>query len=207
MIDLSKTIEAKSDHLSADDLVGASKTITITGVSVNNTDRPVVIDYIGGEGKSYLPCKSMRRVLVAVWGVNGSDYVGQSLTLYRDNSVKFGGQEVGGIRISHITGIDKPLNLSLAVSRGKKSVFVVKPLIKQAPVPEKPLDEICQEIEKALSIDDLKIIAKKYSQHSQIEDIKPALTARKEYLAMSPEEQEINHKTAYTISTPPQKEI
>lgn len=68
--------------------------------------------------------------------------------------------------------------------------------------PEKPLDDIYQEITEALTIDDLKIIAKKYSNHSQLEHIKPALTARKEYLAMPPEEQAI--KTQEQLYAPHQ---
>lgn len=183
MIDLRKTIEAKSDHLSADDLIGGAKTITITKVSVNSTDRPVVIEYVGGEGKSFLPCKSMRRVMVAVWGVNGVEYIGQSMTLYRDNSVKFGGQEVGGIRISHASGLKETLKLSLSATKGKKVLFQVSPLKN-----EKSLDDIFIDIGNAETVDDLKIIASQYSKNENFEFILPKLTSRKTKLLNPPQE-------------------
>jgi hypothetical protein len=190
MIDLSKTIEAKSDHLSADDLLGGSLTITISKVSVVNGDRPVVIEYVGGNGKPFLPCKSMRRVIVEAWGTDGVKYVGQSLTLYNDKTVRFGGQEVGGIRISHITGIDKTLRLPLSVARGKKAIFTVEPLNIAVPVIDVPLKDILIEISNAQSVDNLKDIAKQHSRHAEIESIKKALTARKEFL-LTPQPQNI----------------
>lgn len=85
-----------------------------------------------------------------------------------------------------------------------QSVTAVKKQEYSKPAPEKPLDDIYQEITEALSIDDLKIIAKKYSNHSKMQEkIKPALTTRKEYLAMPPEEQAIRTQEAlYKPHTP-----
>jgi hypothetical protein len=70
----------------------------------------------------------MRRVLVSIWGVNGQDYIGKLMTLYRDEKVKFGGIEVGGIRISHMSGIEKPITLALTASKANKKPFTVQPL-------------------------------------------------------------------------------
>jgi hypothetical protein len=42
--------------------------------------------------------------------------------------VKFGNDVTGGTRISHMTGIDKPLKVTLMVSRGKFAPFTVQPL-------------------------------------------------------------------------------
>lgn len=71
----------------------------------------------------------MRRVLISMWGSDGDKYKGQSLTLYTDPGVKFGGSAVGGIRISHATGINRPMQLMLTVTRGKKTPFTVEPLV------------------------------------------------------------------------------
>jgi hypothetical protein len=81
-------------------------TITITGVTVKGggQEQPVAIHFEGDDGKPYKPCKSMSRVLVSAWGPDSSKYVGRSLTLYCDPKVKWGGMEVGGIRISHMSG-------------------------------------------------------------------------------------------------------
>jgi hypothetical protein len=50
------------------------------------------------------------------------------LRLYGDPDVKFGGQKVGGIRISHLSHIDAPVEVSLTVTRGKRAPFIVQPL-------------------------------------------------------------------------------
>jgi hypothetical protein len=49
-------------------------------------------------------------------------------------------------------------------------------------VPEKPIEEISIEISQANSIDDLKAISRQYAGHTDVEQIKTALTTRKEYL-------------------------
>ena len=103
-MDISQTIAPKSNQLNFDDfLSGESKTIKITEVSgTSEKEQPIAISYEGDNGKPYRPSKGMRRVLVYVWGKDSKDYIGRSLTLYGDPEVKFGGQAVGGIRISHM---------------------------------------------------------------------------------------------------------
>lgn len=129
MVDLSKTVEAKSDQLNADDLIGGAKTIKVTKVETSNSaDQPVSIYYEGDGGKPWKPCKTVRRLLIGAWGADGSKYVGRMVTVYRDPTVKWAGQEVGGIRVSHISHIDKPLTLSLAQTRGKKTPYTIQPL-------------------------------------------------------------------------------
>lgn len=125
---LRDTITPKSDQLNADDLIGTTKTITVTGVKAGTPDQPVTVNYEGDNGRPYKPCKSMRRVLIHAWGEDGRQWVGQSMTLYCDPEVKFGGVKVGGIRISHLAGISKPLNLSLTVTRAKRAPYTVQPL-------------------------------------------------------------------------------
>lgn len=125
-IDMSRFVEAKSDQLNADDLIGAPRTITITRVTGSDGDQPVSIHYEGDGGK---PCKTMRRVLLAIWGRNASDYVGRSMTIYRDDSVTFGGLNVGGIRISHMSHIDKKTVVVVMKTKGKKAGIEINPLV------------------------------------------------------------------------------
>ena len=95
-VDLSKTIAPKSDQLNADDLIARSMTIKITNVTGKDGDaQPISIFFEGDNGKPYKPCKSMRRVLVMVWGDQGKEYIGRSMTIYRDPAVVFGGIAVG----------------------------------------------------------------------------------------------------------------
>lgn len=129
MVDLSKTIEPKSDQINYDDFLGGiTKTITVTKVVGSDGDQPIAIRYEGDNGKPYKPCKSMRRVLVALWGANGAEYAGKSMTLYGDPEVMFGGVKVGGIRISHVSHITEPHVLSLTAKKGGRKPFTVRPL-------------------------------------------------------------------------------
>ena len=129
MNDMSMVIQAKSDQLSADDLLAGPLTITITNVVVRpGTEQPVTIEYDGGSGRPWKPCKSMSRLLVAAWGADAKAYAGRSVTLYRDPSVKWGGMEVGGIRISHMSHIEREMVMPLTATKGVKKAYKVKPI-------------------------------------------------------------------------------
>ena len=131
---LRDTIIAKSDQLNADDIIGTGITITVTAVKRGDSaEQPVVIHYQGDNGRPYKPCKTMRRVLIAGWGENGAAWVGRSMSLYNEPSVKFGGVAVGGIRISHMTDIGNGLRLAPNASKGKKQEVIIQPLKAQAP--------------------------------------------------------------------------
>lgn len=145
-MDLTESIIPRSDQLNADDLIAGPRTVRIVEVRKGNAEQPVnvVLDEFG-PSRPFKPSKSMRRVMVAAWGVDSSAYAGERMTLFRDPRVKFGGDEVGGIRISHMSGIGKPLNLALTVTRGKRAMYVVQPLpdeSKPAPAPAGPAIEM-----------------------------------------------------------------
>lgn len=129
MTDLSTTIAPKSDQLNCDDLIAGPRTVRVTKVEGGGTrEQPISIFFEGDNGKPYKPCLSMRRVLVQLWGKDGSAYVGRSMTLYRDPAVQFGGLAVGGIRISHLSHIDAPVTMALTATRATRKPFTVKPL-------------------------------------------------------------------------------
>lgn len=132
MIDLRGTIKPKSDQLNADDLIGGPLTIRITKVEVGDGEQPVSIHFDGDAGKPYKPGKSMRRVLVNLWGPDGEAYVGRALTLYRDEEVAFGGVAVGGIRISHMSHLSRETTMALTTTKAKRKPFTVKPLADRA---------------------------------------------------------------------------
>ena len=128
-MDLTETITPKSDQLDAVDLqVSGPRTFTIESVSKGNREQPVNIRLVGLD-RVWRPSKSMRRVLVSGWGPDGSKYAGKRLTLFCDEKVKYAGEEVGGIRISHMSDLAKaPLTTVLIVSRGKSAVYTVERL-------------------------------------------------------------------------------
>lgn len=133
---LKDTIVPKSDQLNAEQLLSAPMTITVTNVSRGAADQPVIINYKNDGGRPFKPCKTMRKVLIFAWGDDGREWVGKSMTLFCDPEVKFGGVKVGGIRISHMTDIERDLGLSLNTTKGKKGEFIIKRLTMIRPVDE-----------------------------------------------------------------------
>lgn len=128
-MDLSQTIIPKSDQLNADDLISGPRTIRITEVKAGSTpEQPVSISFDGDAGRPYKPAKSMRRVLVALWGKESKAYIDKRIRIYCDPNVKFGGSAVGGIRISHASGITEPLEMAMTETRGKRKPYTVQPL-------------------------------------------------------------------------------
>ena len=125
---LRDTIIPKSDQLNADQLVGGSLTITITGVARAEGERPLAISYDGDGGRPWKPCKSMRKVLIYAWGDDGREWIGKRATIYNDPDVKYGGVKVGGVRISHLSDIAEDFMLSLAETIGKKKTVAIRRL-------------------------------------------------------------------------------
>lgn len=127
--DLRATIIPKSDQLNAEQLLGGPMTVTVTEVKLGSgEEQPVIVHYEGENGRPFKPCKTMRKVLIHAWGPNGRQWAGRSMTLYNDPSVKFGGDDVGGIRISHLTDIPQTVKVSLTSTRGKKAKYEIKRL-------------------------------------------------------------------------------
>lgn len=125
---LKDTIVPKSDQLNAEQLLASPLTITVTNVTRGSGDQPVSIHYAKDEGRPFKPCKTMRKVLIFAWGDDGREWIGKSMTLFCDPEVKFGGVKVGGIRISHLSDIERDLGLSLNTTKGKKGEFIIKKL-------------------------------------------------------------------------------
>ncbi len=158
MNELDKALAPKSDQLNADDLLGVEKTVTIAKVTVEDTtEQPISIYYEGDNGKPYKPCKSMGRVLRYVWQNDYNSWAGKSMTLFNDTNVTWAGVAVGGIRISHVSGITRPITMPLAASKSSKKPYTVKPLGAVVPVvmAEDKFIEILTDIEQAEAKSDL----------------------------------------------------
>ena len=154
-MDITETIAPRSDQLNADDMLTGPRTFTVEKVTAGSVEQPVEIHMAGFPGRPFKPSKTVRRILVAAWGPEASNYVGRRMTLYRDPSIRFGKDEVGGIRVSHLSDIDKRLQLALTVTRGKRAPFTIDPL------PSMP-DEIVDfehRIAEAATLADLDAIA------------------------------------------------
>ena len=131
---LSDTIIPKSDQLNAEQLLGGPITIRVTGVSRGGDEKqPIIVHYEGDAGRPYKPCKSMRKALIFAWGADGRQWAGKYATLYNDPSVMYGGVQVGGIRISHLSDIERDIALSLTSTKGKKNQVIIKRLVIEDP--------------------------------------------------------------------------
>lgn len=127
-MDIAETTVPRSDQQNFDDYAGGPKTVTVSEVKKGSAEQPVEVHLAEFPGRPFKPSKSMRRVLLACWGADSSVYAGRKMTLFGDPDVKFGGQAVGGIRIAALSHIDKPVTVSLTVTRGKRSPFTVQPI-------------------------------------------------------------------------------
>lgn len=135
-LDMSSSIVPKSDQINADDLISGPRTVTITRVSrCSEAEQPIAVNFDGDNGKPYKPCKSMRRLMVYAWGVDATAYAGRSMTLYRDPAVTWGGMAVGGIRISHMSHIERDMTVALTESKAKRKPFIVRRLVPSETAP------------------------------------------------------------------------
>ena len=149
-MDISETLAANSAQQNYDEYLAGPKTVTVAEVTQGTVEQPVNVELVEFPGKPFKPAKSVRRVLAAAWGTDASQWTGRRLTIYGDPSVRYGGKEVGGLRVSHVSHIDKPLTVALTVTRGKRAPFTVQPLpdappqhAEPQPVPEfETVDEL-----------------------------------------------------------------
>lgn len=133
-MDISNAIIAKSDQLNSADLTGGPETVAIVEVSAGDTEQPVkIVTDTFGSGRPFKPSKTVLRILANAWGKETAAWVGHRMTLYRDPSVRWAGEEVGGIRVSALSHIEKPISLNLPTSKGKHAKSTVTPLPESAP--------------------------------------------------------------------------
>lgn len=177
MGDMSKVIVPKSDQINADDLIGGPRTIRIREVKVSpETEQPVSIFYDGDNGKPFRPCKSMCRVMVNIWGPDSKTYAGKSMTLYRDPKVKWGGMEVGGIRISHMSDMENQVVMALTETRASRKPFTVKPLV-VTPKTDRAAEGVRALIERIKAGEDVAVEPAVKEQREWLKKHRPELAA------------------------------
>ena len=130
MTDVSFALEAKSDQLNAVDIMGCEPVIRIRDVVVRKGDQPVSVFFDGDNNRPWKPSKGMLRILAGAWGRDSKDWIGKHAQIYFEPSVRYAGQEVGGIRIRALSDIDpRGLTFALTISRQKREPYHV-PLLK-----------------------------------------------------------------------------
>ena len=178
-MDISDTLAPKSDQLDYEDMLSGPKTLTITEVRRGpSAEQPVEIAFKEFD-RPWRPAKTVRRMLVACWGADASLYTGRRVTLFGDPAVKWGGVAVGGIRLSHASHIDKPVTVSLTVTRGQRKPFIVQPLPDAAPAPQANIDGALKAIHTAPDTAALDAIETKANQLGIGEHVNAAISKRR----------------------------
>lgn len=121
------SIVPRSDQLNAEDLLMGPINVEIKGVRRGTKEQPIFIDLVGYD-RSYRPCKTCRRILIATCSDDPKKWVGQQMTLFCDPTVLWAGVKVGGIRISHLSGLTETKTFLLTISRGKREECKIQPL-------------------------------------------------------------------------------
>ena len=135
------TADPRSDQWNADDFIGGPRTFTIAGVKAGTAEQKYDIELVEGQGRAWRPPLTVLRLLLAAWGDEASAWIGRRVTLYRDESIRFGSDAVGGIRVSHMSDLPggKTFQVKVTTSRGKRGNLRVEPL-PDAPKPPTEAD-------------------------------------------------------------------
>ena len=152
MISVSR-LEAKSDQLNYDDIADTDVVITISDVQVRRGEQPVSIYFHGCNNRPWKPSKGMLRLLATAWTRDSKSWIGKSVKLYGDKTVRWAGKEIGGIRVRALSGINKNgISAMLTVSRGSRREFKVKYLDMTRPTyPQDKFNQTLQSMVEAIS--------------------------------------------------------
>lgn len=137
-MDMTASIAPKSDQMDADDLLGGAQTFTITEVKLGPSNEQPFNFILAEFPRPWRPCKTVRKLIVAAWGPETTVYHGRRLTLVRDPSVTWAGEEVGGIRVTHMSDMvdGKPMRVSVQATSKTKTSVVIQPLPDAPPPPD-----------------------------------------------------------------------
>ena len=127
MVDIAKAIEPRSDQQNYDDMLAGPRTVTVTEVDRDKEQR-VSIHLAEYPGRPFKPSKTNLRLIAQAWGTEAAAWTGRRMTLAGDPTVRFGGQQVGGIRVVALSHIDKPFTAALTTTRGKRATYKVDAL-------------------------------------------------------------------------------
>jgi hypothetical protein len=129
-MDITDALAPTSDQLDAVELVNP-RTFTIdTGSALGKREGKTVAEIrLVDFPRVWRPSKGMLDVLAACWTTDAKQWVGHRVTVYNDPDVMFGRDKTGGVRISHLSHIDKARSVTIRASgAGKKQSWHVEPL-------------------------------------------------------------------------------
>jgi hypothetical protein len=134
-------IEIKTDQLNYEHFLGGSITFKVAriGSKKDQGKKKLLIYMEGHDGTPFVPCMGMIKCLSSPdgWGEKLADWVGRSITLFGDSKVMYGGKEIGGVRVSHISHIAADYVTKIAERRGVRIDYLIRKLAvtQAAPAP------------------------------------------------------------------------
>jgi len=173
-MDITEALAPASDQLDAVELVNP-RTFTIdTGSSLGQRDGKTVAEIrLLNFARVWRPSKGMLDVLAACWGTDAKQWVGHQVTVYNDPEVMFGKDKVGGVRISHLSHIDKARTVTIrGAGAGRKKQWPVQPLT-EAVAPKPPTSA---EIASCATADELMAL---WESSTKDDDTRALIKARK----------------------------
>ena len=134
-VDIRAAIKPKSDQLNFENFIAGSQTFTVAKVTPGDRDHPVFIHMVECPATPYKPSKGMLKCIASPegWGDKSSKWNGKQVTLYGDPTVKYGGVEVGGIKVSHLSGIESDYETLISERRGVRKPHMIRLLVVEAP--------------------------------------------------------------------------
>lgn len=136
------TAEPRSDQWNADDFISSHHDFIIDHVDHGTAEQKYDIHFVG-EKRVWRPPLTVLRLLMKAWGDDGKEWAGHAVRLYRDDTVSFGRDRVGGIRVSHASHLPdgKALTVQLTESRGKRARHTLEPMPVPGPAAPEPTAE------------------------------------------------------------------
>lgn len=182
MID-KRSLLSKSDQMNADDFI-VPIIFNVEKVEQHNVDGVKKI-WLYLEGMGNRPFKmslGMARGLVGAWGDDDDQWVGRLIQLYCEPTVKWGGNAVGGIRISAVSHIQNPFRFNLRLNRTQRAVITFQ-VLQQNIEADKPfiINHVIDDISNAKDNDAVDFIVNdiKANFPSNLEEIKQSVIEKR----------------------------
>ena len=132
-------ITIKSDRMNYEDFITGPQSFTIERLGKKNdqgNDRLLIFMKGRPDTPFWVP-KGMAKCLAnpSGWGnAPFSEWIGRSMTLFGEPTVVYGGKELGGVRISHISHIDAPYTTKISLRRGVRIDYEIQKMASDLPV-------------------------------------------------------------------------
>lgn len=127
--------------------------VAVTSTDLENDkgamEQKVTVKYKAADGEGEIVwCKTNAALTAAALGTRDYEqWIGKVITIFHDPSVRFGGKNVGGVRVFGAPTMTKPLTVEIKMPRRKKpDIYKLVPTGKTAPKAADPEPEMPGEI-------------------------------------------------------------